>query len=361
MENAKHHVPLSWNHSPLIPLTALWTTLWMLVSLIEFPAYLHDPAIPLWKPIVLAAVPTCTIILWLIFELRSARYRNLPLEPSRPWFLYHLRRLPLLITGYIVIVVSVRHGLFALAGEQFEGPTRIPFQLLKCVLFYSLWLGLVYGTLSLIHLREKSAQLGLIQKALIESQLAQLQAQLRPHFLFNTLNTVSSLMQSDVLRADRVLARLGDLLRASLGAGKTSSVPLREDLRLLRLYAEIMQERFSGRVLMDWQIAEDALSAQVPAMLLQPLLENAFKYGIEKTTGFERIRVVATCDQGQLRIKIHNSGSVLRRGWHEGVGIANCRERLQVLYGNAGTVDIANATDAGVEASIALPLNSANV
>src|SRR6202023_1582698 len=134
----------------------------------------------------------------------------------------------------------------------------VPFEFVKASLFYCLWLGLVYGTLSQMRSREQSAQLSLIQKALVEAQLARLQAQLRPHFLFNTLNTVSSLMQSDVGRADRLLTRLGDLLRASLGAGGTDTVPLRDEIRLLRLYAEIMEERFSGRVVTEWQIAEDA-------------------------------------------------------------------------------------------------------
>jgi LytS/YehU family sensor histidine kinase len=175
--------------------------------------------------------------------------------------------------------------------------------------------------------------------------------------LFNTLNTVSSLMQIDIGRADRVLTRLGDLLRASLGAGDTNTVPLREEMHLLHLYAEIMQERFSGRVLMDWQIPEDALVVHVPAMLVQPLLENAFKYGVEQTTGIQSIRVIASRDPAQLNIKIHNTGSLLPFGRCEGTGIANCRERLRVLYGGAASLDLANDARGGVVASICLPLS----
>jgi sensor histidine kinase YesM len=93
-------------------------------------------------------------------------------------------------------------------------------------------------------------------------------------------------------------------------------------------------------------------------MLLQPLLENAFKYGIEQTTSVERIRVAATPDRGQLSIKIHNTGSTLPEGWREGIGITNCRERLRVLYGSAASVDIASDADTGVLASIHLPLRS---
>jgi hypothetical protein len=348
-----------WSRLPLVPLAALWATLWILVANIESADYIHSPSIPRWQPLTLILSLTCTIVVWLTFELRSPRYLQFPLEPSRPWFLHHLRRLPILASGYIVIVYGLRHVIFAIAGAQYRHlPWQglIPFEFVKASLFYCLWLGLVYGTMSLRKSREQSAQLGLIQKALVESQLARLQAQLRPHFLFNTLNTVSSLMQTDIGRADRVLAQLGDLLRASLGAGDTNTVPLREELRLLRLYAEIMQERFSGRITVDWCIAEDAFAVRVPVMLLQPLLENAFKYGIEQTTGFESIRVAATRDRGQLSIQIHNTGSTLHEGWREGIGITNCRERLRVLYGSAASVDIASDASTGVLASISLPL-----
>jgi Histidine kinase len=351
----------SWSGLPLVPLAALWAILWILIANIESAGYIHSPSIPLWQPLTLILSLACTIVVWLTFELRSQRYLLFPLEPPRPWFLHHLRRLPILAGGYIVIVFGLRHAIFAMAGGRYEHlPWQglIPFEFVKASLFYCLWLGLVYGMLSLLKSREQSAQLGLIEKALVESQLARLQAQLRPHFLFNTLNTVSSLMQVDVGRADRVLARLGDLLRASLGAGDTHTVPLHEELRLLRLYAEIMQERFSGRVTVDWHIAEEAFAVPVPAMLLQPLLENAFKYGIEQTTGVERICVAAAPDGGRLSIKIHNTGSTLPDGWREGVGITNCRERLRVLYGSAASIEFASDADTGVSASIYLPLSS---
>jgi sensor histidine kinase YesM len=232
---------------------------------------------------------------------------------------------------------------------------QIPFELVKASLFYGLWLGLVYGTLSMRRSHEQSAKLALIQKALVESQLARLQAQLRPHFLFNTLNTVSSLMQVDVGRADRLLTRLADLLRGSLGVGDTNTVSLKEELRLSRLYAEIMQERFSGRVHMDWQIAEDACGAPIPAMILQPLLENAFKYGIEQSTGVETIRVAANYNGGLLKIQIRNTGSALRDGWREGIGIGNCRERLRLLYGDGASIAMANHPEGGVVVSLSVP------
>ena len=350
----------------LIPLAALWATLWMLVSVVENSNYFHDPSSPRWQGIVLVLVPTFTIIAWLIFELRSVRYQQVPLEPLRPWIAHFLLRLPVLAIGYIVIVFGLRHAIFAAAGAEYNHiPWQglIPFELIKATLFYCLWLGLVYGTLSLLRSREQSAKLALTEKALIESQLALLQAQLRPHFLFNTLNTVSSLMQIDIGRADRVLTRLGDLLRASLGADKNKTISLDEELQLLKLYTEIMQERFPEHVMIEWRIDDEALAIPVPAMLLQPLVENAFKYGIEQSTRYEKIRLVATIDQNQLHIKIHNTGSLLSPEWREGIGIGNCRERLRVLYGSGANLLIENDLNsgvAGVVVSISLPLKESN-
>jgi signal transduction histidine kinase len=347
----------------LIPLAALWATLSMLVSVVENSNYFHDPSSPRWQGIALILVPTFTIIVWLILELRSARYQQLPLEPLRPWIAHFLRRLPVLAASYIMIVFGLRHAIFAAAGAEYNHiPWRglLPFELIKATLFYCLWLGLVYGTLSLLRSREQSAKLAVTEKALVESRLALLQAQLRPHFLFNTLNTVSSLMQIDIGRADRVLTRLGDLLRASLGADKNKTISLNEELELLKLYTEIMQERFPERVMIEFQIDDEALKVSVPAMLLQPLVENAFKYGVEQSTGDEKIRIVATVDQDQLKIKIYNTCSLLDTAWQEGIGIGNCRERLRVLYGRNATVSIENDNGEGVVASISLPLRESD-
>ena len=353
----------SLSHSPLIVLGALWATLWTLISISENSSYIHDPSIPVWQPTVLLSVSTGTIVVWLILELRSARYLEVPLDPPRPWFHRQLRRLPLLAIGYVVVVFGLRLGLFALVGTKYRHLTwgiLAPFEFVKASLFYCLWLGLVYGTLSHIRSREQSAQLALVQKALVEAQLARLQAQLRPHFLFNTLNTVSSLMHSDVGRADRLLTQLGDILRASLGADETDTVPLREEIRLLRLYAQIMQERFSGRVTMDWQIDEEVLPVRVPTMLLQPLLENAFKYGVEQTVGVQYIRIGANRDRQRLHLMVHNTGSALHSGWREGIGLANCRERLRVLHGNVATLTVSDNGTGGVLAAISLPLEASN-
>jgi LytS/YehU family sensor histidine kinase len=94
-------------------------------------------------------------------------------------------------------------------------------------------------------------------------------------------------------------------------------------------------------------------------MILQPLLENAFRYGVEQTTGVETIRVAATHGKGQLMVQIHNTGSTLRDGWREGIGLTNCRGRLRVLYGDTASIDMSNHTEGGVVVSISLPISGA--
>lgn len=341
---------------------ALWLMLWTLLTLVEIQLYVHSPGIPLWQPVALVAISALTVAVWLLVELRSQRYLQPALEPGRTWLLHHLRRLPLVAIGYFVIVFGLRQVSFALAGATYvhlAWPPLILYESVKVALFYCLWLGLVYGTLSLLHWREQSARLTEVQKVLIEAQLSRLQAQLRPHFLFNTLNTVSALMHSDVRRADGVLAHLGELLRASLAAGQRDAVPLQEEIRLLGLYAEIMRERFGDRLVLEWDVPESLLRSEVPAMLLQPLFENAFKHGLERSRNAERIRVSAHQDGRALVLEIHNTGSVLAADWRAGVGLSNSLEHLRVRFGSEGTCELATGADGGVVARIRLPLTEA--
>jgi LytS/YehU family sensor histidine kinase len=191
---------------------------------------------------------------------------------------------------------------------------------------------------------------------LAEAQLAQLKAQLRPHFLFNALNTISSLMQTNVDQADRLLARLGDFLRASLQAGDRNLVPLSEELRLLELYAQIMQERFGDRLTLTWDIDPAATQAAVPALLLQPLLENAFKHGVERSGRAEMVKITVKRADTALHISIRNTGSTLSEQRSGGIGIRNCRERLRMLYGADASLELMEQ-DGAVEARLTLPLN----
>jgi LytS/YehU family sensor histidine kinase len=131
--------------------------------------------------------------------------------------------------------------------------------------------------------------------------------------------------------------------------------PLGEELRTLALYADIMVERFRDRVTLDWQTDQALLETAVPALLLQPLLENVFKHGVEPTVVHVRISVSVRRQAGSVEIVIGNSGSMLASQQQDGVGLRNCRERLSIIYGNKASLRVHNEDD-GVAARVLIPL-----
>ena len=339
-------------------LAVVWLVLWTLVSMLEFTGYIHDPRSPWWQWVVLVAISTTIVGTWLAFDVHSVRTQRPSLLRPADFFTTNIKRLPLLIVGGIVLVYGIRHAVFHVLGANYWHLTwkyQVLYEAIKISLFYGLWMALAFGTLTLARWREDSERMLATQKALAEAQLAQLQAQLHPHFLFNALNTVSSLMQTDPARADRVLTQLGDLLRSTLASNRPQTVVLREELATLQRYAAIMQERFEGRVRMQWDVSAEAATVPVPPMILQPLLENAFRHGVERSSAPVDIHVTARVEQGVLRVEIFNSGAHLAEGFEERVGIGNCRERLRLIYGSAATLTLSNANAGGVVASVILP------
>lgn len=349
--------PVMWRTLHVTIISVLWILLWIVVTLIEIAPAIHDPRVPLWQPLVTVLIPIVVVTGWLIWEIRSPQFDLPALNPPSSWFGHHLRRLPLFVVVVIALIIGLKLVIFRAIGGMYPFlPWRIlvPWEIFKATLLYCLWLGLIFGALTLAKVREDAERMLGVQKALAEAQLAQLQAQLRPHFIFNALNTVSALMHTDVKRADRVLAELGDLLRASLRADRRAEVTLREELELIGRYASIMGERFDGRVNIRWDVAQDTLGASVPAMLLQPLVENAFKHGIERSSATEHITIRTARRGDELRIDIHNTGPRMTNGTG-GVGLSNCRERLALLYDERASLIVSDGEASGVRASVTLP------
>jgi LytS/YehU family sensor histidine kinase len=276
-------------------------------------------------------------------------------QPLR-WFGKHLAWMPVVVFSFIGAIYAIRHAVYAAAGVDYEHEgwaELLFFEGVKLFLFAALWICIIFGLESFGRWRLERERLLALQKTLAQSQLAQLRAQLQPHFLFNALNTISALMQTDVERADRLLTRLADLLRASLASGGRQMTSLRDEIKLLELYASIMQERFAGRVSLRWDIAPDAQEAPIPAMLLQPLLENAYKHGVERSSTPVRIEVTASRQQENLLISIRNTGTI-HSGRAPGIGLLNCRERLALIYGDRARLDLETDADA-VIARLTLP------
>jgi len=334
----------------------LWALFWLLMTAVSVQDHISNPYIKWWEPLLWEGSSCVCATAWLVVQQRGARALDRYLSQPLKWFGLHMAWLPVLAFTFITAVYAIRHGVYALVHDTYEHPSWsfvFVYETVKLTLFMALWLAIIFGFKSFALWKQERERLLQMQKHLAESQLAQLKAQLQPHFLFNALNTISSLMQSDVERADRLLARLADLLRASLAVGARQATSLREEWRLLELYASIMQERFAGRVTLRWNATDEALNASIPAMLLQPLLENAYKHGVERSSQPVSIRVDARREGDDLRIVIHNTGS-----WHDapgsGIGLRNCRERLALVYGERANLAVAPDAD-GVAATVTLP------
>jgi sensor histidine kinase YesM len=191
-----------------------------------------------------------------------------------------------------------------------------------------------------------------------EARLKLLQAQIEPHFLFNTLANVGSLIDSDPPRARRLLDRLDDWLRVALVRARSEQATLGDELSLLENWLEILTERFGARL--TWEIDADAANRALPfpPMLLQPLVENAVKHGIEPKVGGGTVKIAARLADGLLRIEVSDDGS----GWQSepttkgaGAGLDNVRARLTALYGESGRLDLRTHPAGGVTATLELP------
>ncbi len=337
-------------------LYALWALFWLLMMVVAVGDHRNNMHIQWWEPFVWEGSSCLVATAWLLAERRASRRWNALLDQPVRWFAKHLVWLPIVAVSFVVVVYAIRHGIYALTSETYEHSSwtfLFFYEPVKLFLFAALWLCILFGIESFRQWRTERERLLALQKHLAESQLERLRAQLQPHFLFNTLNTISSLMQVDVERADRLLARLADLLRVTLATGMRQTTSLREEADVLKLYASIMQERFAGRATLDWDLADDALDAAVPAMLLQPLLENAYKHGVERATGPVAIRIAARRDADLLRVTVHNSGALAARA-PPGIGLANCRERLALVHGARAGVELGGDAD-GVTARVHLP------
>ena len=199
-----------------------------------------------------------------------------------------------------------------------------------------------------------------LEKRLAQAKLQALQMQLNPHFLFNTLHSISSLMHKDVEAADRMIVRLSDLLRAALESSDTQEVELQQELHFLRRYLEIEQTRLGERLTVKMDIAPETLRARVPNLILQPLVENAIKHGIEPRARPGRIELRAQRKDGTLALEVCDNGTGIREGeqFDEGVGLSNTRARLRWLYGDAHRFELRAATGGGLLIEMSIPFQA---
>jgi signal transduction histidine kinase len=205
--------------------------------------------------------------------------------------------------------------------------------------------------------RQAEVRASALAAQLSSAQLDALRSQLDPHFLFNTLNSISALMHRDVRAADTMLSRLSDMLRMTLDSSSAQEVPLRAELETTRLYLDIMDARFGDRLSWSFAVDDALLDERVPSFLLQPLVENVVRHGIGERSERTTIRVgaEATGDVLTLRMADDGSGLPADAALSEGIGLGNTRRRLAELYGAAARLEVTNRDGGGTEVVVTIP------
>jgi two-component sensor histidine kinase len=199
-----------------------------------------------------------------------------------------------------------------------------------------------------------------LETHLVEAKLQALQRQLQPHFLFNTLNTISALMHRDVDAADNMIAKLSDLLRLSLQTAGVQETTLKQELDFLSKYLQIEQTRFRDRLTVVFDVQPDTLDALVPNLILQPLVENSIKHGIGAKPSAGRIEIRARRSAALLELEVIDNGVGLSasrlRDYNGGVGLSNTRSRLQHLYGANHRFEFRQPVGGGLQVVMNIPL-----
>jgi two-component system, LytTR family, sensor kinase len=216
---------------------------------------------------------------------------------------------------------------------------------------------IVYPVLiSILTLFDRHVRAAQLETQLARARLDNLKLQMQPHFLFNALNTISSVLYEDPRRADAMIAALGKLLRETIDDAETPLVPLEREIATLERYLAIMRQRFEDKLTLDVRVDPQVRTALVPHLLLQPLIENAIKHGADPHSHVVDVTLVASRDGGRTRLGIRDRGPGLRNGAvRRGTGLNNTAERLAQLYGAEHAFEFENCSDGGLLVTVAVP------
>ena len=233
-------------------------------------------------------------------------------------------------------------------GEPLSLTVSLPWRLHDGLIAYAL----VVLSLYAVHFAQQRQAL---VSQLARAELDALRAQLQPHFLFNSLNAISALASSDPKRAKAMIAKLGEFLRLTLEHREESGVPLRDELHLVDVYADIQRMRFDDRIAVTLGASADVLDVPVPFLVLQPVVENAFRHGFARRSGPGHVDVRGMRRDGALVIEVDDDGDGLPDHIAEGIGLRDTRARLRATYGDAATIELAARPGGGTRATISVP------
>jgi hypothetical protein len=336
----------------------VWAAFWLLMFLIGLQEFRWNGGRQLWIPVIDYGSAALVATALAVFQIRRAlRMDYLLAQPAR-WFLHAWAWMPVQLVAFIAGMDGLRIALYLLAGLPVRVAARaesLRYEAARFILFYALLGGIQFGVHSFRAWANERLRAEQQARLAQQAQLAQLTHQLQPHFLFNALNTVSSLIFTDPELADALLTNLASLLRAATDASQRPQQPLADELALLRAYADIMSQRFGDRVRIVWEIADDAGACQVPTLGLQPLLENCFCHVVEQRRQPTRIVVRAAHAAGRLRVEVEDDGDTYVLPARRGVGLANLERRLHSLHGEQAAMQLGLRAGGGLVVTVELP------
>jgi len=343
---------------PLAGFVIAWLVFWALLMTVAVQDYLRQGRTRVWEPLFWEGTSflVASVIAWTLVR-QLHRHDGLLTRPWR-WFGANLAWLPLVAPAFVAALYALRHAVYAMLGEAYRHEPWAEvfgYETLKFSMFYLLFVAILFGIRSHAALGAERLRAERLRSLQQQATLLQLTQQLEPHFLFNAINTIASTIHTDPELADALLVRLAALLRAATDLARRPEVPLAEELRLLEGYAAIMHERFAGRVSVRFEVDPQSEACRVPALALQPLLENAIRHGAERRSAPTTIVVRAQRVDTRLRLEVEDDAGALPADPVLGVGLGNLRERLALRYGERAALTLAARAAGGVLASIELP------
>ncbi|MBZ5719320.1 MAG: histidine kinase [Acidobacteriia bacterium] len=273
---------------------------------------------------------------------------------------------------FVAVQSSLRVGLFAVHDPTTFAVIPRSFSLMESMFWFFLnddvfiyfpIVGMTIGYQYHRQSQDRELAESKLQAQLARAQLQILKMQLHPHFLFNTLHAISTLVGKDPKQAKKMIALLSDLLRMAIDYGSTQEVPLKEEVEFVAKYLEIENVRFQENLTTSFEIPPDTLSALVPNLLLQPLVENAVKHGVCALARGGRVEVSAEHRGGQLVLRVRDNGPGIpatARNGSNGLGLKITRARLEQLYGSNQSLRLENLSSGGLSVSIQIPFRTAS-
>ncbi|HEU4665990.1 MAG TPA: histidine kinase [Dokdonella sp.] len=313
--------------------------------------------IPAWEPMCWELSSAVVVAVLAIGIFRFERRHPLS-GPDWP------RRIPLHLAAALVFsllhtlgMVGIRKLVYTAMGGRYDfGDPLLGFayELQKDLISYALLAGACVAWRGMRLRRERELAVLQLERDLGQARLAQLTAQIEPHFMFNTLNAISNRMHEDVEAADRMIAALAVLMRVALSETGDARVRVLDDVVWLERYFELMRERFRGKLETQVEVEPAAREARIPRLLLQPLVENAFEHGLASGRG--RVRVTIGASDTTVFCSVEDDGRGLAPDYVPGVGLANVRHRLELMYPGRHRFAIGPGRIAGTRIEIELPL-----